>query len=363
MTDPVLYNHEYPRRVRLAVIGCGGHAVRNVLPTFVYAPVDLVALCDLDRAKAEHYGRLFGAGSMYSDYRGMLREQQPEAVIAITSYDDHGRPRYPEIAQECMTAGAHVWIEKPPAASAEQVRQMMRTSRQTGRFVMVGFKKMFFPAHEKAKQIIADPAFGALSSLTARYPMPLPPLEERGDDRRMRDFLDHIVHPWSLLHYLAGPARSIYVSRAGNGGSVTAIRFANGAVGALHLPWRPGVKAPLERTEAVGDGASLIIDNGIRLTYYRAGESDGGYGRTGSYYGREDVAPLTWEPEFSLGQLYNKGIFTLGYVNEVQTFCRCVLENRPPQVAGLDDALHLMKIYEAYRLPEGREHEIATEPT
>jgi predicted dehydrogenase len=361
MRDRVLYNHEYPRRVRLAVIGCGGHAVRNVLPTFLYAPVDLVAVCDLDRARAEHYGRMFGARTTYTDHRVMLREQQPEAVIVVTSYDEHGRPRYPVLAQDCMRAGAHVWIEKPPAASSDEIRQMMATGRQTQRFVMVGFKKMFFPAHQKARQIIGGDGFGPVSSVTARYPQALPPPEQRGEDQRMCGFLDHIVHPWSLLYYLVGPARSIFVQRSPEGGSVTAISFASGAVGALHLPTHAGVKSPLERTEVVGRGASLVIDNGIRLTHYRGGAGDSQYGRTGSYYGRDDVAPLAWEPEFSLGQLYNKGIFVLGYVKEIQTFCQCVLDNRPPEVAGLDDALHLMKIYEAYRLPDGREHEIAAE--
>ena len=40
----ITYNAEYERRVRVAAIGCGGHATRNIFPTFVYAPVELVAV-------------------------------------------------------------------------------------------------------------------------------------------------------------------------------------------------------------------------------------------------------------------------------------------------------------------------------
>ena len=47
---PVAYNYEYPKKLRTGFIGCGGHAFRNVYPTFQYAPVNLVAVCDLNPA-------------------------------------------------------------------------------------------------------------------------------------------------------------------------------------------------------------------------------------------------------------------------------------------------------------------------
>ena len=40
------FRHEYERRLRIAVVGCGGHAYRNILPALNYLPVDLLATCD-----------------------------------------------------------------------------------------------------------------------------------------------------------------------------------------------------------------------------------------------------------------------------------------------------------------------------
>lgn len=345
----VTYNNEYSRRLRWAAIGCGGHAVRNVFPTHQYAPIDLVGVCDLDLAKAQWCARMFGGQRAYTDYRQMLEREQPEAVQVVVGYDRAGLPLYPDIAIECMKAGAHVWIEKPPAARAVDIARMMEASRQTGKFVGVGFKKMFFPANVKAKEILSRPEFGAISTVTARYPQSLPPLEKRQDPKAMLGFLDHMVHPWSVLKYLAGPAESIFVQRAENGGSVTAIRFENGAVGALHLPNGTGSGSFMERTEIVGSGGNIVIDNNTRLQFYRHGTGpDGGYGRAGSFYGADESAALVWEPEFSLGQLYNKGIFLLGYAPEMLYFCQCALENTPPQVGNLEDAMHLLLVYEAY---------------
>ena len=43
------------------------------------------------------------------------------------------------------------------AFEKRDVRAMMDVSAETGKFVGVGFKKMFFPANEKAKALIDDP--------------------------------------------------------------------------------------------------------------------------------------------------------------------------------------------------------------
>ncbi|HYH11106.1 MAG TPA: Gfo/Idh/MocA family oxidoreductase, partial [Thermomicrobiales bacterium] len=81
--DPgyVRYNFEYDRKVRVAFIGAGGHSFRNVYPTFQYAPVDLVAVCDLDGERAAAFARQFGATASYTDHREMLAREQPDAVF------------------------------------------------------------------------------------------------------------------------------------------------------------------------------------------------------------------------------------------------------------------------------------------
>src|SRR5437868_6724665 len=180
--DPhhVRYNFEYERRVRVCFIGAGGHAFRNVYPAFRYAPVDLVAVCDLDEARAKAFDRLFGAERAYGDYRAMLTAEKPDAVFIVTSYHPDGRVQATDIALDALAAGAHVWMEKPTAASVAEVRQLIAAAAAANRFVMTGLKKIFFPAVAKVKEIIARPEFGAPSSIYLRYPPPTPPAHERG---------------------------------------------------------------------------------------------------------------------------------------------------------------------------------------
>lgn len=349
--DPnhVLYNHEYDRKVRTCFIGAGGHALRNVYPTFRYAPIDLVAICDLDQPRAEAYARMFGAERTYADYREMLKAERPEAVFIVTSYEPDGRIQATEIAMDALAAGAHVWMEKPTASSVRDVEALMAASRAAGRFVMTGLKKVFFPTIEKAKAIITSEAFGAPSSVYVRYPQGIPPFKDRGDDRKMIGLVDHIYHPAAILQYLMGPIeRFSYEWEPRRGGSVATLRFASGAVGALHLAAGGSGGSPLERLEVIGEHENLVVENGARLTYYRRCARPA-YGRAASFITDDDSAPLVWEPEFSLGQLYNSNLFTLGYAQEVRFFCDCVLTGTPPDRGSLEAVLEIVKLFEAYR--------------
>ncbi|MGH3504861.1 MAG: Gfo/Idh/MocA family protein, partial [Nocardioidaceae bacterium] len=190
------YQFEFEDRVDCVFIGAGGHAYRNVYPALQYAPVNLRAVCDLDAERAETYARMFGAASSGTDYRRVLEREKPAAAFIVTGYDGKtGRVQATDIAKECLDAGVNVWMEKPTAASAGEVRELMAASERSGCVVVTGLKKIFAPAMEKLGSVVGAPEFGGLSSLTVRYPQALPPFDQRADLRAMRGFLDHLYHP------------------------------------------------------------------------------------------------------------------------------------------------------------------------
>ena len=116
--------------------------------------------------------------------------------------------------------------------------------------------------------------------------------------------------------------------------------------------------AGMERTTVVSDaGKHIVVDSNLRVTYYRTPPSERGtgYGSSPNFYtGTPDEAAAHWEPEFSLGQLYNKGLFLLGYYNEVNEFARSILEDRAPQKGTLEQAWQVTRIFEAFAEGPGR---------
>jgi predicted dehydrogenase len=324
--------------------------------------VELVGICDLDVERATNCARLFGAPKTFVDHHAMLAREKPELVFIVTNYNAQHLPIFPTLAIDCLRAGAHVWIEKPPAGTSEEVREMIRVSAETGRHVAVGFKKMFLPANLKAQALSSRPEFGRISCLTARYPQSLPAFEERSDNHQMVEFLDHFVHPHSVLLLLGGPLESLFVTRSFSGAATVALQFKSGAIGNLTYSHGQSFSSFLERTEVIGEGENVVVDNNLRVTLYRSGQRRQGYGRSGDYFdlSDEESAPLQWEPEFSLGELHNKGIFLLGYAPEVISYTTRLLEGKGPERGTLDDALQILLIYEAYRQPDGIVHLIGT---
>lgn len=344
-------------RIRAGFIGCGSHAFRNIYPALRFTQTRLVATCDFDADRAETFAKTFGADRWYTSHLDMLEREDLDAVFIVTNYDDNGEPRYMRLAIDCMNAGCHAWVEKPPSSSTDEIRRAMEVSERTGKFVLVGFKKCFFPAVEKAHEMSRREEFGGITSICVRYPQPIPSNDQKAvlkGNPALVGFLDHLCHPISVLNWFCGPVKTLFFRRNEIGGGFAIFGFANGIAGALHFAAGQSGTSPLERLEVVGKGANVVVDNGIKLTYYRPGvRGPHSYGGHPSYIGDDSHAPIYWEPEFSLGTLYNKGLFMLGYYGELAHFVECVKNNRPPAKCGLSDALEVTKVYEAFLQPEG----------
>jgi len=340
-------------KLRVGFIGAGSHATKHIYPALQFAPVDLIAVCDLDEERAKSAARQFGALRYYTNYKEMFEKEDIKAVYIVAGYGGEGDVLHATLACEAMEAGLYAWTEKPPANSVEEVLNMRRVEEKTGKFVMVGFKKCFFPTVRKVKEIVQREEFGKIATIYIRYPQSIPESSRRSDPRNMTGVLDHIVHPASVLTYLAGEPESLYIEEehiSGGGGAF--IRFKNGALGILHLAAGQSASSPLERLEVVGQGANVVVDNGVKLTYYRRSNPKA-YGVARTFIGEDDEAPLFWEPEFSLAQLYNKGLFLEGFAEEVSYFAECVLEGKRPQLCNTEHALQVMRIYEGFMKPSG----------
>ncbi len=355
--------------IRAGFIGCGSHSFRNLYPTFQFAPVKLQATCDLDIEKARAFATKFGAANAYADHREMLEREDLDAVFICTGYDERGRPRYPSLACDCLAAGRHVWIEKPPASSCAEIERMRAAARTAGRIVVVGLKKMFFPANEKAKELISAPDFGPISLATFQYPQGVPAMEEfeayavRGEPNRVTGFLDHLCHPVSLMIYLLGMPSSLHYRRSADGSGAADFAFDSGAVAMLSLPNGGSLDGGMERTAICSrEARHVVVENNIRVSLHRnpPRAPEAGYGAAPHYYtGAPAEATASWEPEFSLGQLYNKGLFLLGYYNEVNEFARAILEKRAPAKGTLEQAWQVTRIFEAFARGPDREIPLA----
>ncbi len=342
------------KEIRAGFIGAGSHSFRNLYPVFQFAHINLVAVCDLDKEKAQAFADKFGAEDAYTDYKEMLKEKNLDAVFICTGYDKMGHPLYPKFAIDCLNAGVNVWIEKPPAASVAEIKEMQEVEKKSGKHVIVGFKKMFFPINEKAKELATAPEFGNISHVSMEYPQYIPTMEEFEESKKQRNdkvvsFLDHQCHPLSLLVYLLGSPLTLFYTRNRAGGGTVLFEFKDNVHASIQFTLGASIDGGMEFTKIFSDcGKRITINNNNKITYNQDAKKRQ-YGASPDYFTASlDEASRVWEPEFSLGQLYNKGIFLLGYYNEMQEMALSILENRKPLKSGLDQAAVITRVFEAF---------------
>ncbi len=94
-------------------------------------------------------------------------------------------------------------------------------------------------------------------------------------------------------------------------------------------------------------GRHIVVDNNLRLVYYRNAQFS--YGDETTFYkGEPNDNSAVWEPEFSRGQMFNKGLFLLGYYEEINEFARSTLERRALSDGNLVQAWHATQIFEKF---------------
>jgi len=150
------------RPYRVGVVGAGWMGMVNLHALMQVAPVEAVALCDVDHkmlvAAAEtvmktpdSLARPTRKPALYRDYRAMLSAHKFDIVLIGTPDHWHTLP-----AIAAMKAGAHVYLEKPICIDVMEGRAMLQTARATGRMVQVGTQRRTLPAHIEARERIVQ---------------------------------------------------------------------------------------------------------------------------------------------------------------------------------------------------------------
>lgn len=145
------------RPYRVGVIGSGWMGRCNILALMQVAPVEVVALCDVDKKMlADLSTRIMAfpdskvhqtrAPVQYGDYRTMLAKHKFDIIIVATPDHWHTLP-----ALAAMKAGAHIYLEKPITVDVAEGQALVAAARKFNRVVQVGTQRRASPPHIEAR--------------------------------------------------------------------------------------------------------------------------------------------------------------------------------------------------------------------
>ena len=144
-------------RKRVALVGCGFFA-DNHLNAWIDLRdrCDVVAVCDLDHAKAASAGQRFGVEGIYTDVEAMLVAAQPDFVDVVTTAPSH-RP----IVELCARHGVPAIVQKPLAPDWDDAQALVAAMERAGLPLMVHENFRFQKPLIRAREIIESGAIGA----------------------------------------------------------------------------------------------------------------------------------------------------------------------------------------------------------
>lgn len=145
-------------KLGVGVIGAHRWAEKAHLPGYAANPrVDLVALCDVERSRAEAMAAQFGARKIYTDYHEMLADPEITMVDVCTPTHTHL-----PISMDVIAAGKHVLCEKPLATEAGPAFDAYRAARAKGLRTKLGFTFRYSPAIRQIRAWIEDGTLGEI---------------------------------------------------------------------------------------------------------------------------------------------------------------------------------------------------------
>ena len=118
---------------RVLVVGLGNMGMSHALAYTRIPGFQVVGVCERRIANRKLPDELKSA-KKFDNFEKALAETKPDVVSINTLPDTHA-----DFAIKAMKAGAHVFVEKPLADSAENAEKVVETAKQTGKKLVVGY--------------------------------------------------------------------------------------------------------------------------------------------------------------------------------------------------------------------------------
>ncbi len=256
------------RRVQYALIGAGAAVRRMHDPAIAKTECDVIAVCDHREHRARRAAEHFNC-PWYTDYREMLDELQPEAVVIMAQHKVHA-----EIAIAALRAGAHVLCEKPMALQVADADAMNQAAAQAGRLLAINYQQRSRPEIVAAKRIIDSGQLGKIQHIDVKTTWTRAAAYYQANEWRGSWngeggalLMNQTPHDMDLICWLVGmPARvhawapTIFHDISPSDTVQAMMQWPGGAMGVFHASTAEGGK--INRFEVIGTGGVIRIDKG-----------------------------------------------------------------------------------------------------
>jgi predicted dehydrogenase len=247
--------------VKVGIVGVGN--IGNVHGEAYKAnpKVEIVAVCDIIKEKADAAAAKYGAKAFYSVKELLASGIKLDACSMCTKGEENGGDHFTP-TMELLEAGIPTLGEKPISNRVEEGEQMVALAKKKNVPYAINLNHRFTPAALKARGWVDSGRLGTLYMINMRMWINNP--VETSPWFHLR-----ALHPHSfdVMRYFCGDVKSVAAFLMKGDGRITwsnaqvLLHFANGVVGNLTGSYDAGASYGLERCEVVGSQARFVLDD------------------------------------------------------------------------------------------------------
>jgi len=217
------------------------------------------AVASRNLVRAVEFAKEHGVPQAFGSYDELLQSPEVEAVYVPLPNSLHA-----EWTMRALEAGKPVLCEKPFAVSAAEAREMVASSRRTGRLLAEGFMYRFHPMYERVFGLIESGAIGRVVTINSAFTYFL---EDRGEIPASRELaggslMDVGCYCVNLSRMIAGsePTRVFAFERRTtvDDSMVGALEFENGPLAHFECSIEASERC---RVEIAGTDGEIVLEN------------------------------------------------------------------------------------------------------
>lgn len=342
-------------KLGVGLIGAHTWAKKAHLPGYAaHERVDLVAVCDVERDRAEAVAREWGARRAYTDHREMLADAEVQMVDVCSPTHTHL-----PLSLDAIAAGRHVLSEKPLHTEAGPAFAAAKAAEAKGVRTKLGFTFRYSPAIRQIKAWISDGTLGEIFHihgfeqnsqwLDPDFPLRQVPPNAPRDKLIPSSIIGYGSHLIDLMRWLGGEfdavastMRNFIPDRVIRGykgrqriliedGTAAIVEYASGAQGLLQSSYiavgnYPGVEVRVYGSKGAAV-ARLISEYGVAETLHFAAADS-------VEFKKIDITEAMLPP----GAVVTTPWAELYYRNLVRFFVDEILEDKPQECTFSDGA-------------------------
>lgn len=193
------------KKIRVGLIGCGSVSNRYLPHLKASSLVEVVSLCDIKYDRAVNQNKQYALNaSTYPNIEAMMAGVPFDLMVTTTDMQEHGR-----LNKIALTAGKHVWSEKPMANTYAEGKALLELARSKGLRLWGAPAVVNSPQFAFMNKMIQEGKLGRVASGHGQYGHTGPGWSAFFYEKGGGSMPDLGVYNIATLTGLLGPAKTI----------------------------------------------------------------------------------------------------------------------------------------------------------